>query len=368
MHDLLLVASNYGSASASTSKPVQIIKLVKPAAGQTENYYASVDGLVKVDLTAIANEQVIYFRDSNNHSLHVIFTNDSQAIIAPFFDLTGVMSNLVLEMAPDQVLDSAEFTSQFPVTTNQNVLPALTEGSLDSGAEFNDPSVDHLPPVNLALASPEGLLPLAFHDLPPIFAAGSPPAPLPPPTLPSPPESNNNPFITAAVDHATVTEGPLPVMTAHGTIDFGDVDLADVHVTSVTPGGSGYLGNFSAIVNNDSTGDGVGQVIWLFAANNELRQFLGANQELVQTYTVDIDDGHGGTATQLVTITINGTNDAAVISGATTGTVVEAGGVNNATPGTPTATGDLNSTDVDNPADSWQAVPAGAATATAPTR
>ena len=56
----------------------------------------------------------------------------------------------------------------------------------------------------------------------------------------------------------------------------------------------------------------------------------------------------------MVTITINGANDAAVISGATTGAVVEAGGVDNATPGTPTATGDLNSTDVDNPADTWR--------------
>ena len=35
---------------------------------------------------------------------------------------------------------------------------------------------------------------------------------------------------------ATVTEGSLPVMTADGTIDFGDVDLTDAHVTSVTPG------------------------------------------------------------------------------------------------------------------------------------
>ena len=38
-----------------------------------------------------------------------------------------------------------------------------------------------------------------------------------------------------------------------------------------------------------------------------------------------------GTA-QLVTITINGTNDAAVITGDATGTVVEAGGVANGTP------------------------------------
>ena len=54
--------------------------------------------------------------------------------------------------------------------------------------------------------------------------------------------------MTAAVDSGVVTEGPLPVMTATGTIDFGDVDLADAHVTSVTPGGSGYLGTFVADV------------------------------------------------------------------------------------------------------------------------
>ena len=64
-----------------------------------------------------------------------------------------------------------------------------------------------------------------------------------------------------------------------------------------------------------------------------------------------------------MTITINGANDAAVITGTATGAVTEAGGVANGTPGTPTATGDLNSTDVDNPNDAWTAV--GTATASA---
>ena len=62
-----------------------------------------------------------------------------------------------------------------------------------------------------------------------------------------------------------------------------------------------------------------------------------------------------------MTITINGANDAAVISGVASGPVTEAGGVNNGTPGTPTATGNLNSIDVDNPSDAWTAV--GTATA-----
>ena len=111
-----VVASNSGSASASTSKPVQIIKVVKPAAGQTEKFYASFDGPVKVDFTAIANEQVTYFHDIKNHSLRVVFIDGAQVIIWPFFDSIGVMPNFVLEMAPGQVLDGAEFTSQFPIT------------------------------------------------------------------------------------------------------------------------------------------------------------------------------------------------------------------------------------------------------------
>ena len=50
-----------------------------------------------------------------------------------------------------------------------------------------------------------------------------------------------------------------------------------------------------------------------------------------------------------------------MIGGTTSGSVVEAGGVANATAGTPTATGTLTATDVDNPANTFQAVAAGAA-------
>ena len=78
---------------------------------------------------------------------------------------------------------------------------------------------------------------------------------------------------------------------------------------------------------------------------------------LTDSFTVTTVDG----TAQLVTVTINGANDAAVITGATSGAVVEAGGVANGTPGTPVATGNLNSIDVDNPSDAWTAV--GTATA-----
>ena len=94
--------------------------------------------------------------------------------------------------------------------------------------------------------------------------------------------------------------------------------------------------------------------VWTYTLdnNNPAVQALNVGQTLTDTFTATTVDG----TAQLVTITINGANDAAVISGVATGSVIEAGGVNNGTPGTPTATGDLSSTDVDNPNDAWTAV------------
>ena len=53
---------------------------------------------------------------------------------------------------------------------------------------------------------------------------------------------------------------------------------------------------------------------------------------------------------QVIDITINGANDAAVITGTATDSVLEASGVLNGTAGDATASGDLNATDVDSSA------------------
>src|SRR5258705_12348906 len=77
--------------------------------------------------------------------------------------------------------------------------------------------------------------------------------------------------------------------------------------------------------------------VWTYTLNNNNATVQGLNngQTLGDSFTVTTADG----TAQLVTITINGTNDAAVISGTATGTVAEAGGVANGTPGTPTVSG-----------------------------
>ena len=139
---------------------------------------------------------------------------------------------------------------------------------------------------------------------------------------------------------------PRPATSIPTDVDNPD-DAWDAVATSLR-GASGY-GSYAV------TAAGV----WAYTLDNSNAavQALNVGQTLTDTFTAFTVDG----TSQLVTITIQGANDAAVITGTTAGAVVEAGGVANGTPGTPTATGDLNATDVDNTADAWTAV----ATATA---
>ena len=80
--------------------------------------------------------------------------------------------------------------------------------------------------------------------------------------------------------------------------------------------------------------------VWSYTLDdtNAAVQALNVGDTLTDTFTASTVDG----TSQLVTITIHGANDAAVITGPATGAVTEAGGVANGTAGTPTATGDLN--------------------------
>ena len=75
----------------------------------------------------------------------------------------------------------------------------------------------------------------------------------------------------------------------------------------------------------DTTGSGLGgSDAWNFSAQDKSFDYLAAGETLTLTYTVQVDDGHGGVVTQPVTITVTGTNDTPVItSGTQTGTITE---------------------------------------------
>src|SRR5207247_10566881 len=82
---------------------------------------------------------------------------------------------------------------------------------------------------------------------------------------------------------------------------------------------------------------------------NRPAQAPNVDDARTDAFTVTTIDG----TAQVVTITITGANDAAIISGTTTGAVIEASG---AAPGTPAATGTLTDTDADNTPNTFTAV------------
>ena len=59
---------------------------------------------------------------------------------------------------------------------------------------------------------------------------------------------------------------------------------------------------------------------WSFTLddNDPVLQSLAQGQTITQVYTVTVDDAHGGTASQDVTVTITGTNDTPTIVGVST--------------------------------------------------
>src|SRR5262249_46616432 len=127
------------------------------------------------------------------------------------------------------------------------------------------------------------------------------------------------------------------------TASYTDADARDTHTFSVNT-----TGTFGTVTNN---GDGT----FGYDPSGQF-EYLNAGQTATDTFQYTVDDGHGGLSTAVATVTIQGENDAAVVSGTTAGDVTEAGGVNNGTPGVPTASGTLTDSDVDNPADTFQAV------------
>ena len=106
------------------------------------------------------------------------------------------------------------------------------------------------------------------------------------------------------------------VYSASGSFDFTDLDSSDTHTVTATPGASGYLGTLTPSVSNDSTGDGAGTVSWTFSVDNAALQFLGEGETRTQTYTVTVDDGHGGTTSQTVQVVLTGDEDPVVITSA----------------------------------------------------
>ena len=173
--------------------------------------------------------------------------------------------------------------------------------------------------------------------------------------------TNDAPVLAAdASGPHTVTEG----LNTTGTFVFTDVDLTDHHtvstsVTSATWSGGATLpsgvaaalaGALSATA-SDGTGSGSGSVAVTFSAADSAFDFLASGETLTVTYNVTVSDITGASSTQPVTITIHGTNDAAVIGDPAVHDVTEDTNVVN---GNLTASGTLSISDADQTQASFQ--------------
>lgn len=143
--------------------------------------------------------------------------------------------------------------------------------------------------------------------------------------------TNDAPTIGAANAAAAVTEdATAPTLSDSGTITFDDVDLSDAHDVSVAVGADNALGGvLTADFSDAATGAGDGTVSWNYSVANAATQYLAEGQTATETFTVSIDDGHGGTAQQQITVTVTGANDVPVIGGAVSGAVSEDGSMPN---------------------------------------
>jgi VCBS repeat-containing protein len=134
--------------------------------------------------------------------------------------------------------------------------------------------------------------------------------------------TNTAPVITSTAPTVSLTEwadgstseSQNVAHTASGTMAFADPNTTDVHVASFVAEAGGYLGTFKLGTVNE-TGDTVG---WSFNVADSAINYLNAGQSLTQKYDVTINDGHGGTAMQTVTIVLNGAADTTVTTTTTT--------------------------------------------------
>ena len=133
----------------------KVVKLTKPQTEQAITIH--LDGTTKLDLTAIGNENVTFVHASDR--LVILFDNHSTVTIEPFYDFKGLpLADISVALSPDRSVSGVEFTGLFPITTDQSILPAASDGnSPASGANFLTVTVDQFAnnPLPLPLLGPE---------------------------------------------------------------------------------------------------------------------------------------------------------------------------------------------------------------------
>ncbi|WP_343805532.1 DUF4347 domain-containing protein, partial [Marinobacterium maritimum] len=125
-------------------------------------------------------------------------------------------------------------------------------------------------------------------------------------------------------------------ISGSGLVSFGDIDSSDLIDISFTSkndiswsGGTLDAGLAAALVAGFSVGAtdaaAPGTVNWNYSVNDADLDFLAVGETITFSYTLTADDGNGGTATDTLSFTITGSNDAPTVTAAASSGFSEAG-------------------------------------------
>ena len=139
---------------------------------------------------------------------------------------------------------------------------------------------------------------------------------------------------TAAIAEIAGTHGSDQADTASGSIQFADVDLTDSHeftVTGVTASGvmtgladhDTQFGWLTLGDLTDSTDQINGSQAWSFSAPDHYFDYLADGEIVTLTYTVQVDDHHGGFTSQDVVVAVTGANDAPTLAAENAGKLTD---------------------------------------------
>ncbi|WFU16380.1 VCBS domain-containing protein [Bradyrhizobium sp. CB3481] len=129
--------------------------------------------------------------------------------------------------------------------------------------------------------------------------------------------TNDDPVVATADVTGAVTEQVAPAgnLTDAGAIALADVDLTDTHAISPTiTASAGALGALSATVSPDTVNGAGGIINWSYSVPDAAVEYLAKGETKVEHFTITLDDGHGGTVSRTLDVTITGTNDAPVLT------------------------------------------------------
>jgi VCBS repeat-containing protein len=299
-----------------TSK--HVVAITKPP--DNGSRIVALDHRILLDLHGLADETITLVRVGDR--LVVVFDNHATVTLDHFYDADGrPLAGIAVQLGADRIVSAATFLDEFPVSSDQSLLPAAGDTAPQSSVQFADTMVDALTtgttPVALlaAVDTADGAAPAgARFDVPALDDTSTPGSSEGTGSGGDPgPGDETNTAPMATDDTAGVTEDSRVTVTGNVLANDTDADL-DVLVVTGVAGAASNLGIAVAGQYGSLTLNRDGRYVYALSNADLQVQALTTNDTLTDTFSYTISDGRGGFVTETLTITIQGTNAAPTLS------------------------------------------------------